>query len=70
MQVSILFLTTALLSLSGASVIPAMRGPASTRTALFSSYARQGPADMNAVLEPQNFANVQSDRRKAFGESY
>ncbi|KAI0109183.1 hypothetical protein GGR51DRAFT_513020 [Nemania sp. FL0031] len=66
MQFSILFLTTALLSLSGASVIPV----STARTTLLGAYARRDPADMNAALEPQNFAKVQTDRRKAFGESY
>ncbi len=71
MQITSLFLITAALSLSSASILPAVRGPAhvATGTALLSAYARRAPVDITAVLEPQNFADVQIDRRKAFGES-
>ncbi|KAI1309873.1 hypothetical protein F5Y03DRAFT_347710 [Xylaria venustula] len=71
MQITSLFLSAAFLSLGGASIIPVMRSPGqeATATAMFSAYTRRAPVDINAVLEPQNFADVQVDRRKAFGES-
>ncbi|KAI3319308.1 hypothetical protein HD806DRAFT_509625 [Xylariaceae sp. AK1471] len=71
MQISNLFLTSVLLSLGSASIIPAVRGSASTTTSFLHAYARRAPAgtDINAVLEPQNFAKVQTDRRKAFHET-
>ncbi|KAI1425102.1 hypothetical protein F5Y12DRAFT_748851 [Xylaria sp. FL1777] len=71
MQITSLFLTTSILSLGGASIIPVIRSSAqvATGTALLSAYTRRAPLDINAVLEPQNFADVQVDRRKAFGES-
>ncbi|GAW11285.1 hypothetical protein ANO14919_006280 [Xylariales sp. No.14919] len=70
MQISSLILATSILSLSGASIIPVMRNPAqvATATTLLNAYARRASADIDAVLEPQNFADVQVDRRKAFGE--
>ncbi|KAI0474646.1 hypothetical protein F4859DRAFT_481441 [Xylaria cf. heliscus] len=64
MQVTTFFLATALLSLGTASIIPAIHGPT-----LVSAYTRRASPDMNAVFEPQHFADVQTDRRKALGET-
>ncbi|KAI8954930.1 hypothetical protein F4801DRAFT_530531 [Xylaria longipes] len=64
MQIANLFLTTALLSFSSASIIPAIHG-----STLVSVYTLRAPPDINVVLEPQHFADVQTDRRKALGET-
>ncbi|KAI0548413.1 hypothetical protein F4679DRAFT_551063 [Xylaria curta] len=63
MQISTLFLATAFLSLGSASIIPSVHG-----RALASAYMRRAALDISATLEPQRFADVQVDRRKAFGE--
>jgi hypothetical protein len=72
MQIANLFLTT-LLSLSNAGIIPATtRGSSSPTMSLRDAYnSRRALAmvDINTVFEPQNFAKIQTDRRKAFGES-
>ncbi|KAI0810377.1 hypothetical protein GGR55DRAFT_646416 [Xylaria sp. FL0064] len=71
MQILTLFINAVILSLGGASIIPVMRGTGheATGATLLSAYTRRAPVDINAVLEPQNFADVQVDRRKAFSES-
>ncbi|KAK5631560.1 hypothetical protein RRF57_007274 [Xylaria bambusicola] len=71
MQFASLLFTSAILSLSSASIIPRPRGlaHAATGTALLSAYGRRSPVDINAMIEPQSYADVQHDRRKAFGES-
>ncbi|KAJ3569015.1 hypothetical protein NPX13_g6223 [Xylaria arbuscula] len=70
MHLTSLLVTSAIVSLGGASIIP--RGTAAhavTGIPLHNAYGRRAAIDINVALEPQNYADVQSDRRKAFGES-
>ncbi|KAI2641067.1 hypothetical protein GGS21DRAFT_502853 [Xylaria nigripes] len=64
MQIPTLLLAAVFLGLSSASVIPIH-----TRTHLQSAHARStSDAVSNAALWPENFAQVQNDRRRALRE--
>ncbi|KAI1430838.1 hypothetical protein GGR50DRAFT_698616 [Xylaria sp. CBS 124048] len=69
MHFSALLLTMTVLALGSASVIP-MHNSIPSRAQLRGTYTRRAlEAIQDVTLDPQNFAHVQTDRRRAFGES-